>query len=62
MTLVEDEYWYKCKDCDGTGTVNVPVGLDVSMVVGSECPGCGGTGVIQGDEDDEEHGWVRVPN
>ncbi|GLW10102.1 hypothetical protein Misp01_52310 [Microtetraspora sp. NBRC 13810] len=47
-----DEYWFECEDCEGTGTVNVPDGLDESTSVSAECPGCGGLGFYEGDADD----------
>jgi len=49
-----DEYWFECEDCEGTGTVNVPDGLDESTSVSGECPGCGGMGFYEGDGDDVE--------
>ena len=30
-----DEYWFECDDCEGTGTVNVPDGHDVSTSFGT---------------------------
>lgn len=60
--LADDEFWYRCQDCEGTGEVNVPDGPDESVVVSGTCPVCNGIGVVEGDEDDEQYGWVRVPS
>lgn len=46
------EYWFECEDCEGTGSVNVPDGLDKSTSVSAACPGCGGLGSWEGDADD----------
>ena len=54
----DDEYWYKCKDCNGEGTEELPEEPPITVT----CGGCDGYGVIQGDADDEQNGWVRVPN
>lgn len=54
----DDEYWYKCTDCDGGGTVTIPDEPPVE----AECPGCEGLGVIQGEADDEKYGFVQVPS
>nr|WP_053211451.1 GIY-YIG nuclease family protein [Streptomyces antibioticus] len=40
------EYWFRCDDCDGTGTVNVPDGPDESVTAPAQCPDCGGLASI----------------
>ena len=57
----DDEYWYLCQDCGGTGAVNVPNGLDESVTVSAQCPVCEGRGINEGDADDESYGGIRVP-
>lgn len=47
-----NEYWFECDDCEGTGQVNIPVGLDENVIELCECPGCEGLGFIGGDADD----------
>ncbi|MFE6967122.1 hypothetical protein ACFVAJ_18560 [Agromyces sp. NPDC057679] len=58
----DDEYWYQCNECEGTGQVNIPVGSDESITSPGTCPNCEGSGVIQGDSDDELYGFIRVPS
>lgn len=62
MPGASDEYWYKCKDCNGTGSMDYADDPDGGLVFNGGCPGCDGKGVVEGDEDDEQYGWVRVPN
>ena len=47
-----NEYWFECDDCEGTGQVNFPVGMDENFTEPGECPGCGGLGFYQGDASD----------
>ena len=47
-----DEYWFECEDCEGTGTMDGPDGLDESTTVSAACPRCGGLGFYEGDADD----------
>ncbi|MGW4411782.1 hypothetical protein ACWEJ6_47720 [Nonomuraea sp. NPDC004702] len=47
-----DEYRFECEDCEGTGTVDVPDGLDESTSARAEFPSCGGLGFYEGDADD----------
>lgn len=62
MSAVDDEYWYQCSDCEGEKVIYVPDGLDESTLVEAQCPGCDGSGVMEGDADDEQYGYIRVPN
>ncbi len=58
--MSDEEYWFECQDCEGSGSVNVPDGLDESSNVILTCPVCNGSGVVEGDEDDLGSGWKRV--
>lgn len=51
-----DEYWFECDDCEGGGKVSIPFvdeNGDIEEGVSEEvtCPGCDGSGVIEGDAD-----------
>lgn len=56
-----DEYWFECDDCEGTGKVHVPVGLDENCTELLECPGCGGLGFYEGDANDVVHKGCQSP-
>lgn len=64
-----DEVWYRCPDCNGEGTVELPdfensIDLDDPDMVDAQCGECGGSGRIEGDVNDvdlaKSLGWVRV--
>lgn len=56
----EDEYWYRCKDCDGTGVTSVPTGPSQRTFAQGECADCGGLGFFEGEAGSERYGYIRV--
>jgi DnaJ-class molecular chaperone len=56
----EDEYWYQCKDCEGTGAISVATDASQRTFVQAECPGCGGSGYFEGEAGAERYGYIRV--
>lgn len=62
MSDADEEYWFVCGDCNGEKTVQVPVGMDENVTESAVCPGCEGTGLMEGDKDSDTERWTRVPN
>jgi DnaJ-class molecular chaperone len=56
----EDEFWYRCKDCEGTGVTSVPTDASQRTYAEGQCADCGGLGFFQGEAGGEQYGFVRI--
>lgn len=56
----EDEFWYRCNDCEGTGSISVATDASQRTYVLAQCPDCDGLGFFQGEAGAEKYGFVRI--